>query len=33
MFEAHPNVGNVRNNGPELLRKANVATVSGELPL
>ncbi len=23
MFEAHPNVGNVRNNGPELMRKRN----------
>ena len=33
MFEAHPNVGNVRNNGPALLRKATVATESGELPL
>ncbi len=33
MFEAHPNVGNVRNNGPELSRKATVAAESGELPL
>ena len=33
MFEAHPSVGNVRNNGPELLRKATVAAESGELPL
>ena len=33
MFEAHPNVGNVRNNGPELLRKATIAAESGELPL
>ena len=33
MFEAHPNVGNVRNNGPELMRKAEVASESGVLPL
>ncbi len=33
MFEAHPSVGNMRNNGPELMRKAEAATVSGMLPL
>ena len=33
MFEADPNVGNVRNNGPELLRKASIAAESGALPL
>ena len=33
MFEAHPNVGNVSNNGPELMRKAEVAAENGELPL
>lgn len=30
MFEAHPNVSNVKNNGPELLRKASAATESGD---
>ncbi len=33
MFEANSKVGNVRNNGPELLRKAAEASESGELPL
>ena len=33
MFEAHPSVGNVRNNGPELMRKAAKASESGALPL
>ena len=33
MCEAHPSVGNVRNNGPELMRKAAVAAESGGLPL
>ena len=33
MFEAHSSVGNVRNNGPELLRKAAVASENGALPL
>jgi len=33
MFEANPKVGNVRNNGPELMRKAAEASESGELPL
>lgn len=33
MFEANPKVGNVRNNGPELMRKAEIASESGELPL
>ena len=33
MFEAHPSVGNVRNNGPELMRKAAVAAEYGALPL
>ncbi len=33
MFEANPKVGNVRNNAPELMRKAAEASESGELPL
>jgi putative SOS response-associated peptidase YedK len=33
MFEANPKVGNVRNNGPELMRAAVVAAEDGELPL
>ena len=33
MHEANPKVGNVRNNGPELMRKATEASESGELPL
>jgi len=33
MAEANPKVGNVRNNGPELMRAAAVASEDGELPL
>ncbi len=33
MAEANPKVGNVRNNGPELMRAAAVASEEGELPL
>lgn len=33
MYAANPKVGNVRNNGPELLRMAIGAAESGELPL
>ena len=33
MFEAHPSVGNVRNNEPELMRKAERAAEDGVLPL
>jgi putative SOS response-associated peptidase YedK len=33
MSEANPKVGNVRNNGPELMRKAAEASESGGLPL
>ncbi len=33
MFEANPRVGNVRNNGPELLRAAVIAAETGDLPL
>jgi putative SOS response-associated peptidase YedK len=33
MFEANPKVGNVRNNGPELMRAAVVAAEDGALPL
>ena len=33
MHEADPKVGNVRDNGPELLRKAEKAAQDGELPL
>ena len=33
MYEANPKVGNVRNNGPELMRAALEAAENGELPL
>ena len=33
MHKADPRVNNVRNNGPELLRQAEIATESGRLPL
>lgn len=33
MHEANPKVGNVRNNGPEMLRRALQAAESGALPL
>ena len=33
MFPANPMVGNVRNNGPELMRAATVAAKDGNLPL
>ena len=33
MFAADPKVGNVRNNGPELMRAAAKAAQEGELPL
>jgi putative SOS response-associated peptidase YedK len=33
MYEANPKVGNVRNNGPEMLKKALGAAESGTLPL
>jgi len=33
MYEANPKVGNVRNNGPEMLKKALAAAESGALPL
>ena len=33
VFEANPKVGNVRNNGPELMRAAIKAAEDGELPL
>ncbi len=33
MTEANPKVGNVRNNGPELMRAAEAASEAGELPL
>ena len=33
MFEADPKVGNVRNNGPELIRKAASAAEDGDMPL
>ena len=33
MYEANPKVGNVRNNGPELMRAAAKAAADGELPL
>ena len=32
-YKANPNVGNVRNNGPEMMRAAAVATEDGALPL
>jgi hypothetical protein len=31
MFEANPKVGNIRNNGPEMLKKAIDAAESGAL--
>ena len=33
MTEANPKVGNVRNNGPELMRAAAAASEAGDLPL
>ena len=33
MYAANPKVGNVRNNGPELMRVTFKAAESGELPL
>ena len=33
MYEANPKVNNARNNGPELLKRAAVATELGMLPL
>ena len=33
MFAADPEVGNVRNNGPEMMRAAAKAGQEGELPL
>ena len=33
MYEANPKVGNVRNNGPELMRTAARAAEAGELRL
>ncbi len=33
MFRANPMGGNVRNNGPELMRVSAVASEDGELPL
>ncbi len=33
MSEANPKVNNVRNNGPEMMRKAMEAAENGELPL
>ena len=33
MHEADPKVGNVSNNGPELMMKAAEASENGELPL
>ena len=33
MHEANPKVGNVRNNGPEMMRAAIQAAEEGELPL
>jgi putative SOS response-associated peptidase YedK len=33
MYEANPKVGNVRNNGPEMMRAALAAAQDGELPL
>ena len=33
VYEANPKVGNVRNNGPEMMRAAAQATEDGELPL
>ena len=33
VYEANPKVGNVRNNGPEMLRAAEKAAVDGTPPL
>ncbi len=33
LYEANPKVGNVRNNGPEMMRAAVKAAEAGELPL
>ena len=33
MYEANPQVNNVRNNGPEMLKRAAAAAESGTLPL
>jgi putative SOS response-associated peptidase YedK len=33
MYEANPKVNTAKNNGPELLRKADEAAESGRLPL
>jgi putative SOS response-associated peptidase YedK len=33
VYEANPKVGNVRNNGPEMMRAAAKAAEDGELPL
>ena len=33
VYEANPKVGNVRNNGPEMLKAAEKAAVDGALPL
>ena len=33
VYEASPKIGNVRNNGPEMMRAAAKAAEDGELPL
>jgi putative SOS response-associated peptidase YedK len=33
VYEANPKVGNIRNNGPEMMRAAAKAAEDGELPL
>jgi hypothetical protein len=33
VYEANPKVGNVRNNGPEMLKSAEKAAVDGMQPL
>ncbi len=33
IYEANPKVGNIRNNGPEMMRAAARAAEDGELPL
>ena len=33
MYEANPKVGNIRNNGPEMMRAAAKAAEEGDLPL
>ncbi len=33
VYEANPKVNNVRNNGPEMMRRAEAAAMEGELPL